>query len=65
MIPMSKLIKNEGILTETEFEEFLLRTLPRNQDGDYLLPQCNMMHKECVAIETFVPCYNDPGSLPL
>ena len=54
MIAMSKLMRNEGIFSEAAFEEFLLRTLPTKENGDILLPQCNMMHKECVAVETVV-----------
>ena len=60
MVPVSKLMKNEGIFSEADFEDFFLRTMPKNDSGDYLLPQCNMMHKECVAIETVVWWYYLP-----
>lgn len=54
MIPVSKLLKDESIFSEEDLEDFFLRTMPKNDNGDYLLPQCNMLHKECVAIETVV-----------
>ena len=58
MISVSRLMKTEKIFSEGDLEDFFLRTLPKkDESGDYLLPQCNMMHKECVAIETRVGCF--------
>ena len=45
MIDIRKLISRERIQTHEDLQNYLTRVLPKNRDGDILLPQMNMKHR--------------------
>ena len=44
LIPISRLLAQERIQTEAQLGNYLIKTLPMNEDSDQLLPQINMRH---------------------
>ena len=43
-ITIKQLIERESIYSPEDLRRFMLKTLPRNKDGAFLMPQVNMRH---------------------
>ena len=44
MVDLKDLLESELVCDEKSLRSFLLKKMPRNEDGDVLVPQINMMH---------------------
>ena len=55
-IQVSELVRQHGVRTEKDLEDYLTRVLPRNSQGEILMPQCNMQHSQSEPVETQPTC---------
>ena len=51
MVSISRLIRENSIKTAEDLEDFFRRDMPRDKDGQLLLPQANMCHPIIIKLE--------------